>query len=338
MKWKFLLFILFKTYCFYTQTPIPVIDSNQNDYKKSSNSSKAGCSIPFRKYETGKRFYFPKIVEKEGFYKRVLSYKFITEDHQPVLEVFYDTLSGKTFTLDKIQDQYTRDKKGRIIELPYYLLKSEDGLVIKYHYNTVNLRQLTRDNEITLNYILPDAVYLDEVDNFKLEYLNTGKELYAIFPLNKKKYRKITILDVSPGSKDKPIHIVFSYSDVKPVTVGDITTNVNTIEKDSIDICDCGTNVLPVLIPNCKFKDFFTLEDPSKDLIAIDLYWDSIMNGEILIGMNKKHVDKALGNPIKITTEVKKTADDTTEIKTMSYKDKVIVLENDKVKSVQTIK
>ncbi|MBF4487718.1 hypothetical protein [Flavobacterium sp. CSZ] len=354
MKWKFLLLILLNVYISYSQAVI----SGKVHIKNKTDSS--DCPVHFKKYEIGKRFYFPKITEKGSDFKILISYKFISADGKTPPNVYYDTLSEKTFKLHQINDQVTTNKSRQIIDSPYYLLKAEeDGLIIKYSYNFQNLRNL-KDEDTKISLILPEAIYLDEVDNFRQKHLN--KELFANFPLKEKKYRKITVIDVTPGTKDKPIHITYSYDYQKTETKYGTTRTKNIVEKDSIDVCDCGTNILPALIPNCKFSNYFLTEDPQTKIQNSDLVWDAIMEGKVIIGMKEEHVTAALGKPLKVETENKKTepvkaqqanskttkaektdgqpenvSKEITKVKTMTYKNYIVVLENETVTSTKKI-
>lgn len=353
MKWKFFFLILLKVYFSYSQS------NNTSEVVGEKKVDSSDCAIHFNKYEIGKRFYFPKIKEKGSDFKILMSYEFIRKNGKKIRDVFYDTLSEKTFKLHDIKDVAIRNKKKQVTESPYYLLKAEeDGLIIKYHYKFENLRNL-EDPGTKINLILPEAIYLDEVDKFKDQYLN--KVFFANFPLKQKKYRKITVTNLSPGTKDNPIRVFYSYDYQKKETIDGKEVIVNKVGKDSIDVCDCGTNVQRVLIKNCKFSNFLLIRDPQKGIEDSETFWDAIMDGKPVIGMKEQHVIAALGKPLKVETDSKnadpalgkpekpKTSknekgigqkEDSTQeinIKTMTYKNYIVVLENGTVKSAKKI-
>lgn len=353
MKWKFLFLVLLKVYFSYSQS------STTSEVVAEKKVDSSNCAIHFNKYEIGKRFYFPKIKEKGSDFKILMSYEFIRKDGKKIRDVFYDTLSEKTFKLHDIKDVAIRNKKNQVTESPYYLLKAEeDGLIIKYHYKFENLRNL-EDAGTKINLILPEAIYLDEVDKFKQQYIN--KIFFANFQLKEKKYRKITVLNISPGTKDKPIRVFYSYDYQKKDTIDGKEVTENKVGKDSIDVCDCGTNVQRALIKNCKFSNFLLIEDPQKNVKDSKPFWDAIMDGRVVIGMKENHVIASLGKPLKIETDSKKAdpvtgkpekpkttkiekasgkkqdIDRTIVIKTMTYKNYIAVLENETVVSIKKI-
>lgn len=105
-----------------------------------------------------------------------------------------------------------------------------------------------------------------------------GRDLWTLRPISSgKRYSKVTVTDVTPGSSEYPISVILD-------------------SGDSIMILIEGRNSTSRI-----FSNFFSLTDPRKRYPNIsDINWTAICNGTVTLGMTREECRLALGSPTSV--------------------------------------
>jgi hypothetical protein len=266
--------------------------------------------VPLIKLKKGSHFYFPSdmYLSDQGNlpgYSLLPNWKPIA-----LLPVTYNDLAGQTYTLiDTTMDTV------RLSGFPQ--------LGISMHLGSGNAPQKSIYYSLPLEtapdtQILDRAIYLDDVTALDalLKHQHFYTKIMTGSGKNRKKYEKVTISQVLPGTYYAPDRVWFT-RDV------DMTT-------DTIDVYTTGTNVLPTYLTGHHFSDAFMDESVVEDMkkkVNDEKLWDNTISfGNVVVGMDTTAVIDALGEPQKrsVTIEGNKTTDQ------WVYQDRILTFKKEK--------
>jgi hypothetical protein len=272
---------------------------------------------PYYDYKEGMTFYFPKDEFKLKYddYGTFKYYAVIEGKRGKTqkAKIGYKNIVGKQFTIIKIEE-----RKDSYFDESYITLKQTDSNFIIEHKMDIRRDQLAKFwKEETYGgqtFVLPDAIYTKEIDDFKTKFLNT--ELYTKTLVAGKKFQKVKIVQIGAGTEKEPIRVIVQNA---------------SGEKGQIDICTCGTNIPTTYLWSNYFDNFFQFDNPKDKFKGSEEVWDLICSSKIKIGMLEDELYLSWGKPVKIN----ETVTDGIAHKQLIYDRQYVYIENGKISSYQ---
>ena len=314
-----LLFLQYSIVCFSQYDLEPVqkkIDKRSNE--KTELEKKYNCQfIPLYQYKIGMKFFFPKIEETSSDRLEYYNYKKILVDKKGRVtksSITYSEIESKVFEITKIKEE----TEYGITETVFWLKELNGDFTIesRVHYSLAKLEK--QDKEIYGQLTeLPDAIFAEEIDNFKTKYLN--ESFFANFPINGIKFQKVKIIQVGAGSDIFPIRAIVQNE------AGELETK---------DFNTCGTNVTRVITDKTNFDVYFSIENPKTKYNIPDKIWNQIIESKIGLGFSKKQLILAWGEP----KQINKTITNNVISEQYVYDKQYVYLEKDIVSSIQDTK
>lgn len=140
---------------------------------------------------------------------------------------------------------------------------------------------------MTNNAYVQGAIAWDEFEATK-NWLLKLPMIYTLFEVDGKKYEKVKIIDVVPGSWETPLGIVYKSAS----TTGTIYLNL------------CGTNVPDTYVNIFHFSKYFTCDSPQGKIP--NFMWTLIQSGKPDMNMSEKDILLTLGKPKQVEETVEK--------------------------------